>query len=168
MSLLIYIGVVLLILGVVFLIPKWVIQSSRSESDSNHLYSIFWEESGYRAHKILSVIGSLFPFLLISNPSYELEGIVLIILIGVTCFFYHLTIYRGYNVFDRRLKKLLPIALLFLLLISFSVRYGYLPGAVMTISLVVVGGIWGSYAVYKRAKLIQHALKIQPRTKNAN
>jgi hypothetical protein len=147
--------VALIILAVIAVIPKWVILSTESENDPDHIYSIFMEESGYRGHKVLSAAGCLFPFILLTKTSHDIEGVALGLLIGIGCFFYHSTVYKGYPVFNQRMKILLLALAGVSILLSLLARYSYLSTGVYSFILMSLGVLWGGYAVYKRSILIR-------------
>jgi hypothetical protein len=147
--------VALIILAVIAIIPKWVILSTESENDPDHIYSIFMEEIGYRGHKVLSAAGSLFPFILLTKTSLDTEGTALALLIGGVCFFYHSTVYKGYRVFNQQMKLSLLMLVVSLTFLSFLARYNHLSTGVYIFILVSLGNLWGGYAVYKRSRLIR-------------
>jgi len=153
-----YVGygiVALIILAVIAIIPRWVMLSTESENDPDHIYTIFWEESGFRGNKIGSAAGSLFPFILISMPTVEIEGLVTVGLISAGCFIYHSSVYKNYDVFNLRMQRILVVFLSGLTILSFLARYNYLSSGVFIFILVSSGFLWGSYAVYKRSELIR-------------
>src|SRR5690606_36466037 len=110
-----------------------------SENDPDHIYSIFMEESAYRGHKVLSAAGCLFPFMLLTKKSHDVEGVVLALLIGIGCFFYHSTVYKGYPIFNHRMKMALLVLVGTLTLFSFLVRYNYLSNGVYMFILMSAG-----------------------------
>lgn len=147
--------IALIILAVIAIIPRWVVLSTESENDPDHIYTIFWEESGYRCQKISSAAGCLFPFILISMPSVEIEGLALVGLISVGCFLYHSSVYRNYAVFNQHMQRLLFGLLSALSVLSFLARYTYLSSGVFMFILISSGLFWGGYAVYKRSEQIR-------------
>lgn len=148
-------AIALIVLAVVFIIPRWVILATKSENNPDHIYTIFWEEAGYRGHKILSAVGCLFSFITLSSPNHELEGYLLTTALSVGCFIYHSSIYRGYPVFTRSMKFALALFLGLLSWLCILTRIGVFSGEIFAFVLLISGYIWGSYAVYQRAKLIQ-------------
>ena len=146
-------GIVALIILAV--IPKWVVLSTESENDPDHIYSIFMEEAGYRGHKVLSASGCLFPFIELTKTSNEIEGLALAGLIGVVCFFYHSTVYKGYPVFNKKLKIALVVLLTALVLVSLLTRFSFISSSVFIFIMVSSGVAWGGFAVYKRSELIR-------------
>ena len=157
-SIITIIGAIGLILwGVVYGIPKWVIISTESENDPNHIYSIFNEESGYRGHKALSATGALFPFILLSKQTSSFEDFLWISAISVVMFIPHWSVYVGYPVFNRSMKVALPLLLIALAILAVATRNGLMPANFFIFLLVVAGVAWGCYAVYRRSKLIQQS-----------
>ncbi len=148
-------GVGLILFGVIYGIPKWVILSTESENDPNHIYTIFMEESGYRGHKALSATGALFPFILLSKQSNNLEDFLWVSAISVILFIPHWSVYTGYPVFNRRMKVALPLILIVLAIFAILTRNGFMPVGFFIFILVSAGVAWGSYAVYQRSKLIR-------------
>lgn len=147
--------VALIILAVIAIIPRWVVLSTESENDPDHIYTIFWEESGFRGNKISSAAGCLFPFILIPMPSVEIEGLVLVGLISIGCFLYHSSVYKSYAIFNQHMQRLLLVLLSGLTVLSFLARYNYLSSGVFIFILISSGFLWGSYAVYKRSEKIR-------------
>ncbi len=145
----------LIVLGVIALIPRWIVLSTESENDPDHIYSIFMEESGYRGHKVLSAAGCLFPLIEVTKTSNEIEGLVMAAIIFVACFFYHLTVYKGYPVFNVKLKVALAVVLSSLTLVSILTRLGFVSSGVFIFIMVFSGLAWGGYSVYRRSKLIR-------------
>lgn len=154
-SLLIFFGLALIVLGIVAVIPKWVIASTEAESDPDHIYNIFHEESGFRGEKIISAAGCLFPYIELSKPVNNPEGIVLITVIAIACSIYHSTVYKDYPVLTNQLKLLLALIFVFFTVISLLMRFNYLSGSYMALLIMLIGPLWGSYVVYRRAKLIR-------------
>ena len=147
--------VALIILVVIAIIPRWVLLSTESENDPDHIYAIFWEESGVRGQKISSAAGCLFPFISISMPTFEIESFVITGLISVGCFLYHSSVYKDYAVFNQSMKRVLIALLGVLTVLSFLVRYNYLSSGFFIFILVSSGFLWGSYAVYRRSEQIR-------------
>ena len=147
--------IALIILAVIAIIPRWVVLSTESENDPDHIYTIFWEEAGFRGQKISSAAGCLFPFILVSMPTVEIEGLALVGLISVGCFLYHSSVYKNYAVFNQRMQHLLIVLLGVLTVLSFLARYNYLSSGVFMFILISSGVFWGSYAVYKRSEQIR-------------
>lgn len=145
----------LIILGIVYAIPKLVILSTESENNPNHIYTIFMDEAGYKANKSLSALGCLFPFILISESINELEGIALVSVIFIISFIYHSSVYKGYPVLNLRMKLALVILLCAVTVASILTRYGYLPSDFFTFVIFSSGVGWGGYAVYRRSELIR-------------
>lgn len=147
--------VALIILVAIILIPRWIILSTESENDPDHIYAIFMEEVGYCGHKVLSAAGCLFPLILLTATSFDIEGLALPLLIGVVCLFDHSTIYKNYPVFNQQMKVLLLILVVCLLLLSVLTRYYYLSANLYSLILMSLGVLWGGCAVFKRSKLIR-------------
>ncbi|WP_413665605.1 hypothetical protein ACG1BZ_10595 [Microbulbifer sp. CNSA002] len=157
----IFFGVVLFVLlilgllGVIFLIPLWVKMSTESEGDPNHIYSIFWDEAGSQGEKITSALGSLFPFIILASPNFDVEGLVFCIAVSVICGLYHSSVYRGYAVITRKMKWAALVALCMLAAVGFLVRFQILSDFYMVFCITSTGAAWGGYAVYRRAYLIR-------------
>jgi len=149
-----FIVLALVFLAAVFVIPLWVTTATEAESNPNHLYSIFMQESGSRGHKVFSASGCFLPFMLITKEKFEVEGIVAIILISAVCFFCHKTVYSGYNVLNIKLKKILSFFVVLMLVLSFMTRFNILSGAIYAFIFPLLGFYWGATAVHSRAKLI--------------
>ncbi len=147
--------IVLGILGVLVLIPVWVKLSTESERDENHVYGIFWEEAGFRGHKILSASGCLFPFIMLARTDFDIEGIVLCLVIAIGCGFYHSSVYRGYPVLTKSMQVLGLASLVLITVISLLVRNEVLSSFFIVYSIMFFGLAWGGYAVYRRAQLIR-------------
>ncbi|WP_226647705.1 hypothetical protein [Microbulbifer variabilis] len=146
---------VLALVGVIFLIPLWVEVSTESERDPNHLCSIFWEEAGFKGQKISSASGCLFPFIVLANPNFDIEGLTLCIVVSVVCGLYHSSVYRGYAVINRKMKMVGVAAICMLFAVSFLVRYQALSSFYIVFCVVSIGAAWGGYAVYSRSYLIR-------------
>ncbi|USD23329.1 hypothetical protein MJO52_09390 [Microbulbifer variabilis] len=146
---------VLGLVGIIFLIPLWVKVSTESEQDPNHLYSIFWEEAGFKGEKISSASGCLFPFIVLANPNFDIEGLILCIVVSVVCGLYHSSVYRGYAIITGKMKVAGVAALCMLTAVSFMVRYQALSSFYIIFCVALIGAAWGSYAVYRRAYLIR-------------
>lgn len=151
---------VLVVLGVVVLIPVWVKASTESEQDENHIYSIFWEEAGFRGQKILSTSGCLSPFIILSRPEFDLVGSALYFAIAIACGFYHSSIYRGYPVLTKSMQISGIASLVLLTGISLLVRCQVLSSYFIVYSILFIGSVWGGYAVYRRAHLIRLARQV--------
>ncbi len=148
------IGICLITLAVIFSIPKMIIIRTESEGKPDHIFTIFMDESGWSGQKVLSAAGCLFPFIELSKPSNEVEGIVLVIAISIGCFLYHSSVYKGYPVLTKNMKLVLVLIFSFLTVISLLAREGILTyGA--TMFLIPFGVLWGGYAVYRRSVLMR-------------
>jgi hypothetical protein len=143
------------IIAVVALIPMWVKASTESERDTNHIYNIFWEEAGFRGQKILSVSGCILPFVLLARPVFDVEGLVLCLVVSVVCGLYHSSVYRGYTVLTNKMVVAGIVTLGMLTVVSLLVRNGALSSFFIVYSIMFVGTAWGGYAVYRRARLIR-------------
>jgi len=143
------------VLGVIVLIPVWVKASTESEREKNHIYGIFWEEAGFRGHKILSASGCLFPFFILANPDFDIEGVVLLFAIAIACGFYHSSVYRGYPVQTKNMQVIGLASLVLLTCISLLVRSQVISSFFIVYSILFTGFVWGGYAVYRRAHLIR-------------
>lgn len=146
---------VLSIIAMAALIPMWVTASTESERDTNHIYNIFWEEAGYRGHKILSASGCLSPFIMLARPAFDVEGLLLCLAVSVVCGFYHSSVYRGYTVLTNKMVVTGIVALCMLIVVSLLVRNGALSGFFIVYAIIFVGTAWGGYAVYRRARLVR-------------
>ncbi len=143
------------LLGGIFVIPKLVILSTESENDPDHIYTIFMQEIGCRGHKAISAAGCLFPFIMVTRPSFEMEGIAFTGIICVVCAFYHSTVYRGYPVLTLPIKFGMAVLFIFCAGISFLTKFGFIPSGAYIFLLIGSGLLWGTYAVYKRSELIR-------------
>ncbi|WIO75510.1 hypothetical protein QP938_06295 [Porticoccaceae bacterium LTM1] len=152
-----FLGIALLVLVVVFVVPMIIDLVTKSEGDSDHLYTIFMEESGYRGHKVLSAAGCLFPFILLTKSSNDIGVWMLVVTICATCFLCHLSVYKHYPVLTNKMKVVLAIMLGFLAVMSFLVRVEILSKNILVFILVASGLIWGGYAVFRRSLLVRIA-----------
>lgn len=152
----IFIGICLTVFAVIFAIPKLVVLLTESKVDPNHIYNIFMAESGYRGWKTLSPAGCLFPFIELSKPTSNAEGIVFVAAVCTGCFIYHLSVYKGYPVLTQKMKLALILILSFLTAVSLLAKFEIITGSA-TIFLIPIGVVWGSYAVYRRSTLIRIA-----------
>jgi hypothetical protein len=143
------------IIAVAALIPMWVTASTESERDANHIYKIFWEEAGFRGQKILSASGCILPFVMLARPVFDIEGLVLCLVVSVVCGLYHSSVYRGYTVLTNKMVVAGIVALGMLTVVSLLVRSGALSSFFIVYSIMFVGTAWGGYAVYRRARLIR-------------
>ena len=159
--------VALIILAVIAIVPRWIVLSTESENDPDHIYTIFKEESGYRGQKISSAAGSLFPFILISIPTFEIEGLVVVGFFGIFCFFYHASVYKNYPVLNLRMKQMLLSLLVVLATLSLLTRLDYLSSKLFIFILISSGFLWGAYAVYRRSELIRIERHSSPDKLNA-
>lgn len=150
----IFFGLTLVVLVIVFAIPRWVIISTESENDPDHIYTIFMEESGYRGHKVLSALGCLAPFIELSKTANEIEGIVFVTVVSIVCLVYHSSVYRGYPVLNGRMKLAFAFLLCFLYTVSILTKNNILTGSIFIFFFTVSGALWGAYAVYRRSVLI--------------
>lgn len=157
LGLLIFGFLILTILGIVFLIPIWVTASTESENNPNHIYKIFWEEAGYRGHKVLSASGCLLPFIALARPTFEFEGFIFCSVVAVICVNYHASVYRNYKVLTTKMKVAGSIILGLLIGASLLAKYELLPHFLLVFLLVLVGTAWGGFAVYRRSQLIHKA-----------
>ena len=113
------------------------------------------QESGYRGHKIVSAIGCFIPYILISKPSIDVEGIILIAAISIACIIFHSTVYSGYPVLNQKMKLLAVMLASFLGAFSILTRFSFIPSSIFILVLVTSGVTWGFYAVYRRSLLIR-------------
>ena len=150
-----FIGISLIILAVVFVIPKLVILSTESEGNPDHIYTIFKEESGYRGHKILAAIGCFSLFIELAKSSNDIVGITFVTVMTIGCFIYHSSVYKGYPVFNGHMKIALASLLGFLTVVSILTRVQVLSGGTFTFWFMLSGMFWGVYTVYRRSVLIR-------------
>jgi len=143
------------IVAVVVLIPMCVTASTKSERDPNHIYKIFWEEAGYHGDKIISVSGCLLPFVMLARPVFDIEGMVLCLVISVVCGFYHSSVYRGYKILTKRMISAGVAVLIMLTVLSLLVRDGAVSIFLIVYFTMFTGMAWGGYVIYKRARLIR-------------
>ncbi|WP_415911636.1 hypothetical protein [Neptuniibacter sp. QD37_11] len=143
------------LLGLVFAIPKFVILSTESENDPDHIYTIFMQESGYRGHKVISAAGCLFPFITFSRPNFEIENLIYTGMAAAACAFYHSSVYRGYPVLTRAMSIGMAALFVFCTCITALAKLGHIPVGYFIFLLVSSGSAWGAYAVYRRSELIR-------------
>ncbi|MBB3169576.1 hypothetical protein [Simiduia aestuariiviva] len=143
------------ILAVVWVIPRWVILSTESEVDINHIYNIFWEEAGFRGHKIISPAGVLFPFIELSKSSNELIGLIFVSVVCIACLIYHLSVYKNYPVLNSKMKLVLVMGLGLLVALSMLARFNIINSSFVLFAIMFCGVGWGAYAVYRRSGLVR-------------
>lgn len=147
--------IVLAIAGAIIFIPILVTLSTESENEPNHIYNIYSQEAGFRGIKANSAIGCLFSFSLLAHPDLDQVAALIFIIFTITSGFYHAPIYRNYPVVTSFMLVTGLLSLIFLTAISLLVRVGTLPPFIFMLTIVLIGGFWGHYAVYRRAKLIR-------------
>lgn len=150
------------LLGIIALIPFWVTASTAAERNPNHIYNIFWEEAGIRGSKIVAASGALFPFVIVSKPAVNTEGLALCVAISVISAFHHSTVYRNYPVLTNRMIVTGVTVLVLLTACSVLARNGLLSGLLLAYSTICIGAAWGGYAVHRRAKLIRAERLLKP------
>lgn len=153
----IFILLSLSVIGLIILIPVWVKASTESENNPNHIYNIFCEEAGSRGNKIMAASGCLIPFILIARPVFNPVNIIIGIAISIACALYHSSVYRGYPVLTSTMKTVGIFSIITLTTISTLSKREIISEFIIVYLAMFTGIVWGSYAVYKRARLIQAA-----------
>jgi ABC-type Co2+ transport system permease subunit len=99
-----------------------------------------------------------------ARPPSELMVFVGFLVFAIISLFFHLPVYQGYNVLNKKMRHILFGLLGALLVICLLAKCEIIGSTLYIVLHCFISIYWGGLAVYKRAKIIKHtqALKQTP------
>ncbi len=149
-----YFVVATIILAIILVIPYGITKITKSELQDKEFRELFWREAGWRGRRISATLGCFLPLSFISGLPPNKESILFMLLFISYCFFEHLKLYKGVQIFNPKIIGYLAGLIFFQitlnLLTKFDVINYYFSMFLISISCL----FWGWFINITRTRII--------------
>jgi len=156
-----YFVLAIIILAIIVLIPYGITTITKSELKDAEFRDLFWREAGWRGRRIVCTFGCFLPLSVISGLPPNEESILVMVLFVGYCFYEHLKLYKGVQIFNPKITGYFVGLILLHMALHLLSRFNVIGGFVLVLFISISSLFWGWFVNLKRSQIIALEQNIQ-------